>query len=452
MKRKEHTRAIFDLPGHRVIRIAGSKFIRSCLFNAILIIFLLGPTFKVSSQTDWTKNAGNPILVPGPSGSWDSDAAEMGSVVFDGTMYHMWYGGQDGNAFRIGHATSTNGLLWNKEINNPVLDVGPPGSWDDVIVYVPCVILVGDTFHMWYDGFDGIIEQTGHATSTDGNVWIKDPLNPVLDVGPPGSWDDMQVFPMAGSVIFKDNVYHMWYGGYNGASFRIGYATSLDGTVWVKDMLNNPVMVNGSPGSWDSHSVIPGSVLLLDDTLRMWFSGQAGDDRWRVGYATSSDGVLWVKDSVNNPVLDYGEEWSWDNFAVWDASVIIDSIDQRYKMWYTGGMILFGSMGYAESDLGVGIDGQSWTNRDKTIVMLPNIPNPFTRYTTLSFELPELSDVEIRIYNQLGQFIKAITLAGRPRGRNTYELDGSYLNHGMYLLQVTAGNELACQKILKVAE
>ena len=32
---------------------------------------------------------------------------------------------------RIGHATSPDGITWTKDTNNPVLDVGPDGNWDD---------------------------------------------------------------------------------------------------------------------------------------------------------------------------------------------------------------------------------------------------------------------------------------------------------------------------------
>ena len=35
---------------------------------------------------------------------------------------------------------------------NPVLDPGPAGSWDDMDVSLACVILFNDTLHMWYDG------------------------------------------------------------------------------------------------------------------------------------------------------------------------------------------------------------------------------------------------------------------------------------------------------------
>ncbi len=68
---------------------------------------------------------------------------------------------------------------------------------------------------------------------------VKDP-NPVLGVGQEGSWDDAAVnYP---SVIVDGSNYKMWYGGYDGTNFRIGYATSPDGINWTKADDVNPVL------------------------------------------------------------------------------------------------------------------------------------------------------------------------------------------------------------------
>lgn len=228
-----------------------------CLF--MVQFFLMATVFY---QADWTKYPGNPIVELGPAGSWDSKGVDMGSVLFDGSIYHLWYGGSNGISFRIGHATSQDGLTWTKDPQNPVLTIGLIGSWEDTFVYLPNVLFNGTTFHMWYDGCDGTYEQIGHATSEDGSTWTKDPLNPVLNVGPPLSWDSKEVFPLAGSVIFEENVYKMWYGGYGFATekYKIGYATSTDGSLWTKDSINNPVLQQGPPSAWDGSNVVPGSV------------------------------------------------------------------------------------------------------------------------------------------------------------------------------------------------
>ncbi len=72
----------------------------------------------------------DPVLNPGTAGSWDDDRVAMPCVILIDAVYHMWYIGADNpdpNAGALGHASSTDRITWEKDENNPVLDVGQPG-------------------------------------------------------------------------------------------------------------------------------------------------------------------------------------------------------------------------------------------------------------------------------------------------------------------------------------
>ena len=140
----------------------------------------------------------------------------------------MWYGAWNGiygsswNQIRIGHATSTDGLIWTKDPANPVL-VADAGTWDNPRVDFPTVIFDGSTYHMWYSGGSMYSWKIGYATSTDGSNWTKDPSNPVLTTGKAGTWDSKSVATM--SVIDNSGKYKMWYFGSEQANYAsIGYA------------------------------------------------------------------------------------------------------------------------------------------------------------------------------------------------------------------------------------
>jgi uncharacterized repeat protein (TIGR01451 family) len=82
----------------------------------------------------------------------------------------------------------------------------------------------------------------------------------------------------------------------------------------------------------------------------MWYAGfgkVTPDDpvsKWRLGYATSSDGFIWTK-YENNPWLVPGPEGEWDGYQVNNPNVIFqDGLD---KMWFTGGDEKAMRMGYA---------------------------------------------------------------------------------------------------------
>ncbi len=315
-----------------------------------LLTIILALSVNLKSQVHWTKHPDNPVMVPGTPGEWDEELlfpGYPGSVIFYDSIYHMW---PTGNWISIGHATSPDGVTWTKDINSPVLVEGPDGDWDENSVYTGGVLVIDSIFHMWYSGHSGLDitanHRIGHATSPDGVTWTKDTVNnPVLDMGPGGTWDEGWVAP--GSVIFNGSEYHMWYSGHGvtGSGVQFGHATSPNGVTWTKDP-SNPVLINDT--SWESTRIDAPMVIFDGTTYRMWYTGGGQDDS-QIGYATSEDGSVWTKYD-NNPVLRKGSTGSWDVKSVAFCSVI-DSSGVKYKLWYGGSQSDgTGSIGYAESD------------------------------------------------------------------------------------------------------
>ena len=81
---------------------------------AIIIIFTALMVATTFAQTNWTKYLGNPVMDVGPPGSWDDEDVKVLIVVNDGSLYHMWYTGNSGgrNTWRVGYATSNDGISW----------------------------------------------------------------------------------------------------------------------------------------------------------------------------------------------------------------------------------------------------------------------------------------------------------------------------------------------------
>ncbi len=293
----------------------------------------------------WTKYTDNPVLDLGPPGSWDDAYVTHPSVLYDGTTYQMWYSGYDSSSWRIGYAYSSDGITWTKSPSNPVLDLGASGSWEDTHVTHPTVLYDGTKYHMWYSGLDGGNYRIGYASSSDGITWVKYSGNPVLDWGPPGSWDDSRVdVPM---VIYDGTTFQMWYSGNDGSRFRIGYASSSDGTTWFKSA-TNPVLDLAPWGSWDDYHVYSPSIIYDGITYYMWYSGHDGSN-WRIGTATSFDGITWTKD-ITNPLLDIGPPGSWEDVGVHSPTVLY--IGESYHMWYRGYSGTNVRIGYAYSTPG----------------------------------------------------------------------------------------------------
>ena len=271
------------------------------------------------------------VLNVGGGGTWDDAHVYMSSMIKDNSTYKMWYVGHDGTNTRIGYATSNNGTSWTKYASNPVLNLGASGTWDDTNLQYLTVIKDESTYKMWYSGHDGTKWRIGYATSSDGISWTKHASNPVIDLSTPGAWDDEGL--LVNEVIKDGSVYKIWYSGSDGTNWRIGYATSSDGMSWTKHA-SNPVLNIGAGGTWDDLHAYLSSVLKdIDGTYKMWYSGHDGSNV-RFGYASSNDGISWTK-YASNPILDHGADGTWDDVHLYFPSVIKDN-GGFYKMWHSG--------------------------------------------------------------------------------------------------------------------
>jgi predicted GH43/DUF377 family glycosyl hydrolase len=275
-------------------------------------------------QTEWIDDPDNPVLEAGEPGAWDAAGRYVEGVVWDGSTYHMIFTGDmedPDDRLAIGHATSADGVTWVMDPNNPVLTRGADGEWDDASVYGGALIYDGGGFHLWYDGFDGEVDRVGYATSPDGSTWTKYVDNPVVDVGPSDSFDELGVWPR--SVIVSGGTHRMWYTGVDSPDFfwKVGYAESPDGISWTKHP--TPVLEPGSV--WDSWDVWDPSVVFDGSMYHMWYSGSRNGNPTGIGYAMSSNGIEWTK-HLDNPVIPSSDLWTFKSVVVFDGST--------WHMWY----------------------------------------------------------------------------------------------------------------------
>ncbi len=169
----------------------------------------------------------------------------------------------------IGVAESTDGVSWTAR-QSAVFEA--ESAWERLCLDEACDDFAGGVlepsvlwnadegrFEMWYAAF-GQPEDSfptyriGRAVSTDGLAWTRDP-EPVLDVGPAGSWDEAVVSHV--NVLRSDGGYHLFY-----------HASGLDDIAACE--APNPPCTAYTPGS--------------------------------VGYATSADGVSWSRGDA--PLID----------------------------------------------------------------------------------------------------------------------------------------------------
>jgi|CZKP01.1.fsa_nt_gi predicted GH43/DUF377 family glycosyl hydrolase len=106
----------------------------------------------------------------------------------------------------------------------------------------------------------------------------------------------------SGKVLYDNGIYKMWYEAiYNNGVANIWYAESQNGINW-NTIGNSPVLTPGASGSWDDYSILPATVMKVNNQYRLYYWGVRGfTDMVNVGLALSTDGINWVKNS--SPVI-----------------------------------------------------------------------------------------------------------------------------------------------------
>ena len=79
-----------------------------------------------------------------------------------------------------------------------------------------------------------------------------------------------------------------------------------------------------------------------------------------------------------------------------------------------------------------------------------NYPNPFNPATTISYSIPAALDVELAVYNVLGQRVATLVSGVQTAGQHTVQFDASQLASGLYLYRIKAGDNVSVKKMLLV--
>jgi predicted GH43/DUF377 family glycosyl hydrolase len=421
---------------------------RMMFVGALLALF--APARGVA-QITWT-NRSSPVLGPGPG--WESSWVGFVSVIYENSQYVMWYSGAENlnGVASVGRATSPDGQVWTKDTLNPVMGHGS-SAWDAKAAWIPKVLKIGNSYTMWFTGSNSSdLWQIGRATSTNGRVWVQDTTNPVIRVGASGQWDAALVH--TGSVLFDGTTYRMWYTGmsqgYGKGSAGIGLATSADGIHWVKDTLDNPVLSAGSAGAWDHDGVGECSVVYdsANPHYLMFYDGNEVD-YFQAG--TSGIGYASSLDGIHW-VKSAGNPVLANNLpGSWNTVVNAPFVllrDSTFHMWYGGSGTY---MGYATSPrvlTGVAEYGDAPAARD--FHLQQNYPNPFNPTTTIRYAVPQRSLVTLTVFNMLGQQVATLVNGDVEAGYHEVRFDAAGLASGAYFYRMQAGSYVDTKELLLI--
>lgn len=82
--------------------------------------------------------------------------------------------------------------------------------------------------------------------------------------------------------------------------------------------------------------------------------------------------------------------------------------------------------------------------------LYPNFPNPFNPTTNIRYSIAEHVDVNLNVYNVLGQRVATLVNTSQAAGQYTVTFDASNLASGVYVYRLQAGGNIITRKMLLV--
>jgi hypothetical protein len=79
-----------------------------------------------------------------------------------------------------------------------------------------------------------------------------------------------------------------------------------------------------------------------------------------------------------------------------------------------------------------------------------NYPNPFNPSTSISYSLPELSSVDLTIYNMLGQKVASLVSQTQEAGSYTVTWNASSASSGVYIYRLSVGNQVFTKRMMLI--
>ena len=278
---------------------------------------------------NWRKTKMGPVIALGGTGAFDDMHVFAPTVAIENGVYRLWYPGSRSavvdRIFRLGLATSRDGIDFEKSGDNPIYEFGDGRT----SVVTPTILRQTDgtpiresaKLRMWFTSvdFNDGLHTLHDTTSTDGENWSS-PSRPLIKNA------------YAPTVIKDGDGYRMWYTDVGLASWAFRHATSADGKHW--DVTPEPVMVVDQ--SWEHRRLFYPAVVKHDGLYLMWYASywieKPDADKTVIGFAISEDGVHWRK-NPNNPVLRPDPSLRWESHYNSSQSVM-RLANGTWRIWY----------------------------------------------------------------------------------------------------------------------
>jgi len=122
-----------------------------------------------------------------------------------------------------------------------------------------------------------------------------------------------------------------------------------------------------------------------------------------------------------------------------DLTILVDIYSNGYHFWTDSFSIHVYEPQVSAADIGL---------LPQEYSLAQNYPNPFNPITSIQYELPQNSDVQITIYDLMGREVTTLISESQDAGYKSIQWDATNVPSGMYFYQIKAGEFVQTKKMI----
>lgn len=183
----------------------------------------------------------------------------------------------------------------------------------------------------------------------------------------------------------------------------------------------------------------PSNILQIDDEVTK--------------IAADSVGNIWASANQNGIIkIDPWNNWTIlnnQNAGLIGVDQIVNSIyidENGYKYFSTND----GGVSVYKGDLVLGIQNNPNGAVVSDFKIFQNYPNPFNPTTTIKYEVPQISNVKIEVFDVLGRIVKVLVDEQKTTGFYEIKFDASSFASGIYYYRIKANEFVQTKKMILI--
>ncbi len=257
------------------------------------------------------------------------------AVVFFHGRYYLYFSAMipGDKRLRIGIATSPDGENWTYET---LLPLDHPCEGEQNGHGAPAAIVIDDKIHLFYQTYGNWqTDAICHATSPDGLCFEKDPTNPIFR--PTKDWCagraiDADVCLFDGKLFLyfatRDHEMQIQKLGVASAPADSGFHRE-DFTQCVADTILEPTL------DWEGQCIEAPAAMVHEGKVYLFYAGAYNCSPQQIGVATSEDGVHFTR-LFDKPLLGPGNEQAWNASESGHPYIFPDPATGKVFLYYQG--------------------------------------------------------------------------------------------------------------------